>query len=318
MASREPTWRKRIAGEWAGGLVKLIVIVVLFIVLLPKLLQCTAQAPQIFAGMVTKAANSAGDAVSNAAHDAVDAAADKAKDVACGLVGSACAGSPSTTAPPPKNSNCLSLEDAARKGLAQARACTRSKPVEFSGNIYARTVNGQTCHAVDGPFEGEKRYSITPNIDRPGWTRVANYHSHPSDGGAYFSLGDYCNYIAQPTTGFVVATDSYHVGSLFSFGGHDGEVRQFVPNGSQLAGDNIRTCLEPHWAWRDLFLCPGLEASMDTMLQNLRLVTRVTPDLARVEDAPCNYVPKPEVSPEDQAALVDTAHSNNTAKCMVP
>jgi hypothetical protein len=309
-------FRKHMAGESSGWLLKIIGIAVFIIIGVPYLKQCAQQAPQVAANAASQAVDAAGNAISDMANSAVDAAKDKVKDTVCGLplVDEACTPAtdvtaadattpPATNAPKPPESTCLTLDQAAAVRLAQARACTRIAQVEFGGNLYARTQGGQTCYLGAPPYRGETRSVVIPPVEQPGWTRVGTYHSHPrGDAGAYFSVNDLCSYVSKKETGFVVATVDYSIlGTPLPKLGTDGEVRRFDPaKGQTFAADKVSECLsiddDSYWSiWLRTWTCPRLESSLDTNPGDVGTIRRLD-DLPRVASASCSYQDTPKMA----------------------
>jgi hypothetical protein len=305
--------RKHMTGESAGWVLKTIGIALLVIFGVLYLKQCAQDAQRVAAHAASQAVDAAGNAISDMASSAVDAAEDKVKDAVCGLplVGKACAPATDTTAPDPTTapaanipkqpqSTCLTLEQAAKVQLANARACTRIAQVEFGGNLYAQQRAGQTCYLGAPPYRGATRSVDIPPVEQPGWTRVGTYHSHPRGGaGAYFSVNDLCTSISKKETGFLVATDDY---SFFATPlpilGTDGEVRRFVPTkGLTFAQAEVNACLTKtadDWILND-WTCPRLESKLDADPSEVGTITKLD-DLPRVANAPCNYQDTPKMA----------------------
>ncbi|HTO57499.1 MAG TPA: hypothetical protein VMJ74_06875 [Pseudomonadales bacterium] len=266
-------FRRSIAGEWSGALIKFIALVVFVLVFLPRLLQCAARLPQTAAEVATDGLHAIGNGMKNAASDAADATARSIKDAACNLpaVGSAvCAPSPpsQTKTDPAK---CLTVDEAALEGLANAKACTQAVGREFSGNVSWHNVDGKVCFGVDGPYIGDERMASTPPETRPGWKAYAQYHSHPlADSSPRFSAGDLCNYVANAEIGYVVATQYFKWGNWhLPFVSDEGEVRKFVPYAGSIYARNdsqFHTCVyktSDSGFWVNSVFCPLYELALD-------------------------------------------------------
>jgi hypothetical protein len=259
--------------------------------------------------MASEAASAAGDAAASAARSAADAAVERMQSAVCDwpVVGEPC---PETrAAAQAKPSSCMALADVASRALAKARhgtrcAAARGRHEEYAGNIFAFSRGTDVCYDFDGPVSGAAASAATnwdPNKN-PGKRLVANYHSHPMNSAARFSITDLCNYVRNAEIGYVVGTDVLKVpgtdvhygGSDWTFGGDDRQVKRFDPNGKKFADSSIRQCLlkdspsNGTWtrAWLTDWKCPTVEWLLD---QHIIEVGTIVP----LDDVPQSTDPCP-------------------------